>query len=228
MPTFKLTKKISVPKTFRASSVAYKFDIQENDITEEFIGNIDIEERKWNIGVIVGASGSGKTTIAKELFPSSYIRQYEYSSECIVDDMPKDKSVDEITAVFHSVGFGTAKSWLKPYSVLSTGEQMRTDLARAILEEKEEIVFDEFTSVINREVAKAGSYAIQKAVRKAKKRFIAVTCHRDIIEWLEPDWVFDTETMSFFLRQNTNGQILESKYSSVKEACGKYLGNITI
>ena len=35
---------------------------------------------------------------------------------------------------------------------------------------------------------------MSKATRKKPgKRFVAVSCHSDIIEWLEPDWVFHTE-----------------------------------
>lgn len=74
---------------------------------------------------------------------------------------------------------------------------MRVDLARSILEERDLIVFDEYTSVINREVAKSGSFAIQKAIRKLGKKFIAVSCHSDIIDWLDPDWTFYTDSMEF-------------------------------
>lgn len=75
---------------------------------------------------------------------------------------------------------------------------MRVDLARAILHESDMVVFDEFTSVVDRTIAKTASYAIQKAMRKRGKKFIAVSCHKDIQEWLMPDWVYDTDKRSFF------------------------------
>jgi ABC-type lipoprotein export system ATPase subunit len=228
MPTFELIRRGQIPETFRAKSVASKFDIQSDDIVEKFSGNIDFDGKDWSVGLIVGPSGSGKTTISKELFKDQYIRQFSYMAGCILDDMPKEKNVDEITRTFHSVGFGSAKSWLKPYSVLSTGEQMRADLARAILEEREIIVFDEYTSVVNREIAKIGSYAVQKAIRKLGKKFIAVTCHYDVADWLEPDWVFNTETMSFFLPQITNGHQSNWSFLNVTALCGGILGSITI
>jgi GNAT superfamily N-acetyltransferase len=74
---------------------------------------------------------------------------------------------------------------------------MRVDLARAICEKKNTIVFDEYTSVVDREVAQLGSFALQKAIRKTQKKFIAVTCHYDVIDWLEPDWIFSTDTMEY-------------------------------
>ena len=91
------------------------------------------------------------------------------------------------------VGFASPPDWPKAYSCLSQGEKMRVDIARALCLNQELIVFDEFTSVVDREVAKIASFAISKAIRRDKtKQFIAVTCHYDVIDWLEPDWVFCT------------------------------------
>jgi hypothetical protein len=54
-------------------------------------------------------------------------------------------------------------------------------------------VFDEFTSVVDRTVAKVCSAAISKGIRRGSIpcRFVAVTCHYDVAAWLEPDWVVD-------------------------------------
>lgn len=196
MPTFDIVKEIKPKETFRIASVIGRFDLQSNHITERFKGSIDIDHN-WQIGLIVGKSGTGKTTIAKQLFPESYITNFEYKSESILDDMPKDCSVEEITKAFNSVGFSSPPSWLKPYQVLSNGEKMRVDLARAILSDYNLFVFDEYTSVVDRNIAQISSFAIQKAIRKTSKQFIAVTCHYDVEEWLLPDWIFDTNTMTF-------------------------------
>lgn len=104
---------------------------------------------------------------------------------------------------------------------------MRVDLANGILSNKDIIVFDEFTSVVNREVAKIGSYAIQKAIRKQNKKFIAVGCHYDVIEWLEPDWIFCTDDMSF-TRLKKKDQILTLKSMNAINHYGKCLENIII
>ncbi len=54
-------------------------------------------------------------------------------------------------------------------------------------------VFDEYTSVVDRNVAKVASAAIAKGIKSGRMpgRFVAVSCHYDIAEWLEPDWVLD-------------------------------------
>ncbi len=58
------------------------------------------------------------------------------------------------------------------------------------------VVFDEYTSVVDRNVARACSAAIAKGIRcgAIPCRFVAVTCHYDVAEWLEADWVLDMAT----------------------------------
>lgn len=179
MPHFNIVKKSEIEETFRVSKIMADFDVKIDHTTEHFEGNIEFPEN-WNIGVIVGSSGTGKTTIAKELFGEQYITNFRYDTKSVIDDMPK-MSIDEITKMFYSVGFGSIPSWLKPYSVLSNGEKMRVDLARALLEQ-DFIVFDEFTSVVDRTIAQTACIAINKAIKKNNKKFVAVSCHYDILE----------------------------------------------
>tara|TARA_R110001606_G_scaffold71747_2_gene165197 strand:- start:1886 stop:2575 length:690 start_codon:yes stop_codon:yes gene_type:complete len=229
MPNFNIVKKSEYKKTFRNESIKGQFDLDINSIKEEFNGNIDIEDKKWNVGLIVGSSGSGKSTIAKQVFGENYINELKYGGESIIDEMPKNKSTEEITKTFNSVGFATVWSWLKPYHVLSNGEKMRVDLAKSILSDKELIVFDEFTSVVDRTIAKTSSSAIQKAIRKKDKKFVAVACHYDIIDWLEPDWIYDTDKQEFFFAQkNTKDQKLNLKSDNVKQKIGTDLKSIII
>lgn len=180
MPNFNIIRKNTAEKSFRVASVMGKFDLQTNEVQETFTGSISFPD-EWQIGLIVGSSGTGKTTIAKELFPDSYVTEHSYKDKsAVIDSMPATASVDQITKMFNSVGFSSPPSWLKPYSVLSNGEKMRTDLAYSLLQNEDLIVFDEFTSVVDRNVAKIGSFATQKAIRKTDKKFIAVGCHYDI------------------------------------------------
>jgi len=215
MPTFDIVKKHEPKSTFRIESVKGTFDLNSNLIEEHFKGNIDIDE-KWQIGLIVGHSGTGKSTIANQLFSDVLIDKFDYKAESILDDMPKDKSVEEICKTFNSVGFSSPPSWLKPYSVLSNGEKMRVDLAKAILSDNECFAFDEFTSVVDREVARIGSFAMQKAIRKTNKKFIAITCHHDVEDWLLPDWVFNTNNMTFYNYREQKKNRPEIKFNIYK------------
>lgn len=212
MPSFNIIKKCEPKRTFRVESVIGTFDLGTEKTEEIFSGEFDFPE-KWSIGLIVGNSGTGKTTIAKELFPDAYFNGFNYHSESILDDMPDDRTVEDITKTFNSVGFSSPPSWLKPYSVLSNGEKMRVDIARCLLSNEPLFVFDEFTSVVDRKVAKISSFAVQKAIRKnSGKKMIAVTCHFDVVDWLLPDWIFNTNDMSFKVVSKKKGQELNGKF----------------
>ena len=195
MPHFDIIRQAQPSETFRVKSIMGSYDMATNAVKEHFVGDIDLPA-DWNVGLIVGRSGSGKSTIARELFGDCIVDGYEYTHESILDDMPQGATVQEIATALTSVGFASPPSWLKPYSALSNGEKMRCDLARAILEKRDMFVFDEFTSVVDRTVAQIGSLAIQKAIRRGGQKFIAVSCHDDIEQWLMPDWVFNTDTMT--------------------------------
>lgn len=225
MPAFDIVKKSEVKDTFRVKMLENDFDVKPEHSIEHFKGEIEIP-KKWNIGMIVGGSGTGKTTIAKELFGDDLITNFEWTDEAVVDNMPQGKSMSDIERMFFSVGFGSVPSWLKPYAVLSNGEKMRVDLARALLE-KDFVVFDEFTSVVDRQVAKVACIAVNKAIKRTDKKFIAVSCHKDIIEWLQPDWVFDTDTMTqSFLSAHAPNR--DSRSENVGMKYGKSLAVITI
>jgi ABC-type transport system involved in cytochrome bd biosynthesis fused ATPase/permease subunit len=168
MPYFNIIKKHVPEKSFRNESIKGQFDLAIKEIQEKFEGNIDIENKDWKIGVIVGNSGTGKSSIANELFKNYFVK-HNFDDRSIIDNMPINKSTEQITSIFNSVGFGTVWSWLKPYNVLSTGEKMRVDLAYDLLSDNEIIIFDEFSSVVDRTIAKTSSFAINKAI---KKRFM--------------------------------------------------------
>jgi ABC-type thiamine transport system ATPase subunit/GNAT superfamily N-acetyltransferase len=165
--------------------------------------HLPIEDNDWNIGLIVGASGSGKTTVARELFGGKIISGYDWPADkSVVDGFPAGTPVKQIVELLNSVGFSDPPSWLRPFGVLSNGEQFRVTMARAMAESVGDVfVMDEFTSVVDRTVAQMGSCAIARTVRKRNQRFVAVSCHYDIVDWLQPDWMYEPGTDSFQWRE---------------------------
>ena len=198
MPRIKHVVECDYTPTFRSQKVAGMFDVPVADkLRKEWDVDFPIEERGWQIGLIVGASGSGKTTLAGKAFDTAMHQGFEWGSQCLLDDFPKDIDVTKITETLSKVGFSSPPQWLLPYSALSNGQKFRVELARCLLEYEGLFVFDEFTSVVDRTVAKVGAHAFQKAVRRSGKQFVAVTCHYDVEEWLQPDWVLDVSTGEF-------------------------------
>ena len=203
MPSSKFVTSSKVGDSFRIEKVKGMFDVDKTEIKKEYDVNIPIESMDWNVGLIVGASGSGKTTIARRVFDEYELFQgFEWTCDSILDDFDEKFSAKEITEILSKVGFSSPPDWLKPFNILSNGQKMRVELARLILESEKPFIYDEFTSVVDRQVACIGSSAIQKFVRKQNKQFIAVSCHYDVAEWLEPDWIYDANKMEF---QDTRG-----------------------
>jgi hypothetical protein len=228
MPSFNIIKNWAPEQSFRTEAVKSQFTLQDVKLQKHFTGTIAIEGTDWKIGLIVGRSGTGKSSIAKEQWPAEYIKSFNYVNRSFIDDFPKNCSIEEITTSLCSVGFASPPDWLKSYDCLSQGEKMRVDIARALCLEQQLIVFDEFTSVVDREIAKVSAFAISKAVRRSNKQFIALTCHYDVEEWLQPDWVFYTDTMTFENKKKEHAQKLNLKFMNAQEQCGKPLGTIII
>jgi ABC-type ATPase involved in cell division len=181
--------------------MAGMFDVPPQQRSEQtWTVNLDLPEQ-WSVGLIVGPSGAGKSTIARELFGDRLIKGRSWPEDkSILDAFPADMSIRDIVELLSSVGFSSPPSWVRPFHVLSNGEQFRVNLARALAELPDLAVVDEFTSVVDREVAKVGSAAVAKTVRRRGQRFIAVTCHYDVLLWLDPDWVYEPHTDTFTRR----------------------------
>ncbi|HZU48540.1 MAG TPA: GNAT family N-acetyltransferase [Mycobacterium sp.] len=190
-----VTVSCPVHDSFRVRQVAGMFDLPVTTSRSEFF-RVELPDLTddWQIGLVVGPSGSGKTTVARRAFGDAFYRPRAWPRNRAVIDGFGDLPIKQIIRTLSAVGFSSPPAWLKPYHVLSNGERFRCDLARALLTAKRPlVVFDEFTSVVDRTVAKIGSAAVSKAIRSGHvaARFVAVTCHYDVAEWLGPDWVLD-------------------------------------
>lgn len=159
---------------FKGENVFFPYEIP-NRIPKDF-----------GIGLIVGGSGTGKSTLLKNFGIEDDLTWDNTKAIISHFDTPQ-----EAVEKFNAVGLSSVPTWTKPYNVLSTGEKFRATMAKKI---KDNAVIDEFTSVVDRDVAKSCSVAVEKYIRsKQIKNVIFCTCHKDIIEWLNPDWIIDTD-----------------------------------
>jgi hypothetical protein len=199
MPYLDIVRESQVIRSPRVIQLEGMFGIPaEKKSRVEWSANLPIEKNPWNIGLIVGPSVCGKTTLARELFHKQLVNGFEwFPKKSIIDSFPREMGIKEITALLSSVGFSSPPAWMKPFHVLSNGEQFRVTLARALAEPSALVAIGEYSSVVDRTVAQVSSCAVAKTVRKRKQKFIAITCHYDIIDWLDPDWIYQPVTDDF-------------------------------
>lgn len=172
--------------------VADKFDV-DLDIATRFepIDKPNMED--FNICLIVGASGSGKSTLLEE-FGTVETIEWDNNKSIISHFDNSEIAIQNLMAV----GLNSVPTWFKPYSILSTGEKFRADLSKRV---KDNAVIDEFTSVIDRNVAKSVCVSLGRYIHKHNiKNVVIASCHKDIVEWLNPDYIIDTDTKKYYKR----------------------------
>lgn len=182
-------------------SVPLTSTVEMDDLTRELIRPFDYESNgvssfspfvlpemppSFNIGVIIGASGTGKSTLLQN-FGKPVVPTWD-SNRSIASHFENPVDANERLS---AAGLMSVPEWVKPYQVLSTGQKFRADLAISL---RSGAVIDEYTSVVDRNVAKAASTSMSKYIRRNDiKGVVLATVHRDILEFLEPDWVIDTD-----------------------------------
>lgn len=217
--------------SYRAARVKSMFNA-ENGCNWDKEVNIDLPE-DWGLGLIVGQSGSGKTSLGKKFFEGNKVYD-PYgnwdNSKPIIECINPEGSFNSVTAALAGVGLGDVPSWLRPFKALSNGQQFRAGLARVICDAPEEVVVDEFTSVVDRQIAKVGAMAFGKAWRRNKgKKAVLLSCHYDIIEWLQPDWVYNIDTGELKKKAiSGNARNFNSISGRSTEVTGSILKSITI
>jgi len=219
-------------ESYRAQRVKSLFNV-ENGSQFSLDVNIDIDNMDWGIGLIVGTSGSGKTSIGKNFFGENKIHDlysgWDYSKP-IVDCIAPNGDFNEVTGSLAAVGLGDVPSWLRSFNALSNGQQYRAGLARLISEAPSEVVVDEFTSVVDRQIAKIGAMAFSKAWRKnSGKKVVLLSCHYDVIEWLQPDWIYNVNTGELKKKRKSDlGQKSGLTFGRSTEVIGSFLKSIII
>lgn len=182
--------------SYRAARVKSLFNC-ESGADFSLDAELPIDDGDWKLGVVVGPSGSGKTSIGRTIWPDVGIYDGDQgwpADAPIIDAIAPKGDFDAVTGALSAVGLGSVPSWLKPYSVLSNGEKFRAGLARIVAEGRDRVIIDEFTSVVDRQIAKIGASAFSKAWKRGAGKAVLLSCHYDILDWLEPDWVFDTRS----------------------------------
>jgi hypothetical protein len=169
--------------------VLRRFDLELDNLPTFVPFLLPALPEKWSVGVIVGASGTGKTSLLAAFNPV----KVTYSPDESVLDVFERLGVGVIDSAerLAAAGLGSVPSWPRSMSVLSNGERFRAELALALTDGA---AIDEYTSVVSRSVARSASMAVRKYVdRTGVGNLVFASCHYDIVEPLRPDWIINTD-----------------------------------
>lgn len=181
-----LVSKVILDEGTQKANECFDFDFTGENKFYPFKLNTVIKNLDFQILVITGASGSGKSTFS-HYFGEEEVINWDNNKAIISNFNTPDEAVEKLGAV----GLNSIPTWCKPRTVLSVGEGFRADLARRI---KSNCVIDEFTSTVDRNVALSCSKSIGKYIRRNNlQRCVFVSCHKDFIDTLCPDYVIDLD-----------------------------------
>lgn len=187
-----------ISKGFRSVKAANSLDI---DVAKKAVHELAVDvdlEGEWNVGLIVGSSGSGKTTLAREIWGDDCFKQLLREDAPVIEQFPKEWSYDDCVSALTGVGLNQVICWIRDASTLSNGQKCRAEIALQMAKHYDEtVVIDEWTSVVDRTVAKVMSHCINKHARRENRRIVLLSCHYDIFEWVDPDWVIDCNKQSY-------------------------------
>jgi len=185
---------------FRCKMAADSLDI---DVKKKSVHHLKIENinipNEWNVAVIYGASGSGKTTLAKHIFGENCFKTIINDEIPIINQLDEKLDYNSCANILNGIGLTSVVCWIRPVKTLSNGQRARAEAALLMTQENEISIIDEWTSVVDRTVAKVMSFCVQKYARKHNKKLILLSCHNDIIEWVKPDWIIDCNKQEFIL-----------------------------
>lgn len=171
------------------SYVKEAYDFEAKKANEVNIPSFRLPQCDWNIIAIIGSSGSGKSTILRSLgYDEASLPTFDERS-VISNLAPLEPK--EASELLCAMGLSSVPSWCRPISHLSNGEAYRARLAKMMSQDKDVILVDEFTSVVDRNAACAMAHSLAKWVKRRGKKVVLASCHYDILEYLEPDFIFD-------------------------------------
>lgn len=202
MQTYRLKLESPVHTSFRCQKAANSLDI---DVAKKSVHEIEVEAdvtSDFSIGLIVGASGSGKTTLAQHIFKDISLKTLLKDELPVIDQFPESYSYDDCAAALSGIGLTSVPCWIRPVYTLSNGQKARAEAAISMAVNKDMTVIDEWTSVVDRTVAKVMSHCVAKHARKSKKKVVLLSCHYDVVEWLDPDWIIDCNSQKFIDRRS--------------------------
>ena len=195
----------TIPETKSTRIIMNAFGLKGDTVYSDIIQNVNVKASNGNIILVVGASGSGKSVFLNGLDPSKSIPGnlmikhggvLKYTAgwlRPIRNDIPvfevlADKFTPERTfSALSRVGLSEALTFVKPFWMLSRGQQYRAMIADLLLREEDVWLLDEFCTDLDPITAKIVAHNLRKQIiATGRIAFIAAANHTHYLDALRP------------------------------------------
>lgn len=157
------------------------------DIKDYVESSVKIPELPTDgIVLIVGTSGSGKSTILRSLAEHKPLALSPCSN--VIENFSTPERGEELLL---ACGLRSIPTWFRTPATLSNGEYHRFEMAMNL--DQGITTIDEFTSVVDRDTAKSLALSVRRYFDRNPGVLYIASCHHDIVDWLDPDYVYDTD-----------------------------------
>lgn len=196
MTTYTISKryKTAVERTERVLEIAEAFGLGLDDKEFVVFDNQAIDIEQGDVVYITGESGSGKSTVLRELAKAMKplgvvdIDGVQLDpNKPLVEQIGKDNNDGQ--RIMGMVGINDAYLWCRKPQELSDGQRYRFRLAKIIESNAKVWIADEFLAVLDRHTAKLIAFNMQKIARNVGATLMVATTHDDMVEDLAPSLI---------------------------------------
>lgn len=198
----------NVPETKSTRIIMNAFGLKGDTVYLDLVQNVSVKASNGNIILVVGTSGSGKSVFLSALDPEKTLDgnltikragNLKYTAgwlHRLRDDIPVFEALAEkftperAFVALSRVGLSEALAFIKPFWMLSRGQQYRAMIAGLLLRDEEVWLLDEFCSDLDPITAKIVAHNLRKQViATGRIAFIAAANHTHYLDALRPSKV---------------------------------------
>lgn len=179
----------------KAARLMRWFGLDRLDVQEHLAAcsaSCTVEIGPGRICLITGPSGTGKTLLLRQFYKAAprkarlWLEDIPLESDrCVADCM--DQPLEETVRCFSAMGLGDVFALLVPPCRLSTGQQYRYRLVRAMLSRRRWLFADEFGAALDGPGTAALAVQTAAIVRRSRRILFAAAAREELADYLQPD-----------------------------------------
>jgi ABC-type ATPase with predicted acetyltransferase domain len=186
-----------VERSDRVLEIAEAFGLGLDDREFVVFDNQQIEIEQGDVVYVTGQSGSGKSTVLRELAAAMQtagaqvadIDKVELRDVPLIDQIGRDTS--HALELLSIAGLNDAYLFVRKPAELSDGQRYRFRLAKLIESGADVWIADEFLAVLDRTTAKVIAFNLQKIARRQMATVLVATTHTDMKADLAPNLIIE-------------------------------------